>query len=398
MIGFKHDVCVIGGCGHVGLPLSIMLAHAGKKVCIQDINTEAIALIQSGRMPFLEEGAESLLAEVLANGNLSLSDDPGVIRESEAIILIIGTPVDEFLNPRVSDMKKAMDVYGQLFVDGQLLILRSTLYPGTSQMINGWLKDKRLRIDVAFCPERIAEGRAIQELKQLPQIISAFNESGYRRARELFGSLTDDLIDVEPMEAELAKLFTNSWRYLKFSIANQFYMIANDYGVDYYKIHHAMTHNYPRAMDLPKPGFAAGPCLFKDTMQLAAFYGNNFYLGHAAMLVNEGMPNYIVRSLKKRGDISGKTVGIIGMAFKANSDDKRSSLSYKLRKILETECRKVLCTDIYIQDPSFLPLDEVIERADLLILGVPHREYADIDTRGKEMVDVWNYYNRGARI
>ena len=398
MIGFKHDVCVIGGCGHVGLPLSIVLAHAGKKVCIQDINTEAIALIQSGMMPFLEEGAGNLLAEVLASGNLSLSDDPGVIRESEAIILIIGTPVDEFLNPRVSDIKKAMDDYYKWLVDGQLLVLRSTLYPGTSEMINGWLRDKGLQVDVTFCPERIAEGKAVQELRELPQIISAFTESGYRRARELFSKLSTDMIDLEPKEAEMAKLFTNSWRYLKFSIANQFYMIANDYGVDYYKVHHAMTRNYPRAIDIPKPGFAAGPCLFKDTMQLAAFYGNNFYLGHAAMLVNEGMPNYIVRSLKRTHDISGKTIGILGMAFKANSDDKRSSLSYKLRKILETECREVLCTDVYIKDPSFVSIDEVIERADLLILGAAHREYASIDTHGKEIVDIWNFYDRGAKI
>lgn len=255
-----------------------------------------------------------------------------------------------------------------------------------------------LNVDLAFCPERILEGYAIQEIYQLPQIISSFTPNGLRRARELFSLFSDDIIELSPIEAELAKIFTNTWRYISFAVANQFFSIANDHGLDYYKIRHAMMHNYPRAKDLPKAGFAAGPCLFKDTMQLATFDNNNFFLGHAAMLVNEGQPTYIVRCLLNKYPLHEMTVGILGMAFKANSDDARESLSYKLRKILEHECKQVLITDPYVVDDRIKPVKDVIDESDILILGAPHHAYKDLDTKNKPVVDIWNYFGKGGVI
>jgi UDP-N-acetyl-D-mannosaminuronic acid dehydrogenase len=150
---------------------------------------------------------------------------------------------------------------------------------------------------------------------------------------------------------------------------------------------------------LPRAGFAAGPCLFKDTMQLAAATSNTFELGHAAMLVNEGLPNFIVRHLKRKHDLASMRVGLLGMAFKADSDDPRESLSYKLRKILEYEAAAVLCTDVYIKDPSFYPLAEVLDRADILIVAAPHREYRGLELpEGKPVVDIWNIYVKGASL
>ena len=160
---------------------------------------------------------------------------------------------------------------------------------------------------------------------------------------------------LEPEEAELAKLFTNTWRYIKFATANQFWMMANDFGLDFARIRHAIAYDYPRAADLPMPGFAAGPCLLKDTMQLAAFNRNNFVLGHSAMLINEGLPLYLVSRLEDRFDLGELTVGILGMAFKGGSDDPRDSLAYKLRKILTLKARETLCTDPYVVDDRFLP-------------------------------------------
>jgi UDP-N-acetyl-D-mannosaminuronic acid dehydrogenase len=198
------------------------------------------------------------------------------------------------------------------------------------------------------------------------------------------------------MEAEVAKLFTNVWRYIQFAIANQFYQIATQFDLDFYKLYKAITYKYPRAESFPGAGFAAGPCLFKDTMQLAAFSNNSFFLGHAAMLINEGLPNFIVQRLKEKYDLKDKIVGILGMAFKANSDDIRESLSYKLRKLLEMEAKKVLCSDVYISERGFVSADDIISSSDLVILATPHREYADlyIDNR-KILVDVWNFYGRG---
>jgi len=393
-----YDICVVGGCGHVGLPLAICFANAGKRVIIFDIDEDALATVSSGVMPFKEEGGEEHLKLAIKSGRLHLSNSPEAISKSDAVILIMGTPVDEHLNPSFTGIIRTIKKYLPYFTNGQLLVLRSTVYPGTSQKIERIIRKSGLVVDVAFCPERIAEGFAIKETHELPQIVAAFTQRGMRRARDLFQTFTDDIVELEPMEAELAKLFTNVWRYIQFAIANQFYSIANDHGLDYYRIHHAITHNYPRAKDLPRAGFAAGPCLFKDTMQLAAFSKNSFFLGHAAMLVNEGQPAYIVDCLRRRYPLHKMTVGILGMAFKGDSDDSRESLAYKLRKILEIECQEVLITDPYVKDERIRPLQEVIEKSDILIVGAPHTVYKELLIDDKPVVDIWNLFGRGGLI
>lgn len=393
-----YDVCIIGGCGHVGLPLAIALADKGKSVCVQDINQAAVSAVEKGKMPFFEEDATPLLKRAIENGRLHVSLDPSCIADSEILICIVGTPVDEHLNPKFSLMKSVIGEYIEYFRDGQLLILRSTVFPGITAKVRDWLAQKGKKIHVAFCPERILEGKAMTELKSLPQIISSFSKEGLRMSRELFSCLTDDIVEVEPMEAELSKLFTNVWRYIKFAAANQFYMIANSYGLDFYNIYRAMTHNYERAKDLPRPGLAAGPCLFKDAMQLGAFNDGDFYLGHSAMLINEGLPNYMVKRLKQKYDLSGMTVGILGMAFKAGSDDIRESLSYKLKKILELEALQVFCTDPYVDDDRLLPLEEVIGKSDIIVIATPHHEYSELDIKDKIVADVWNVTGNGGLI
>jgi UDP-N-acetyl-D-mannosaminuronic acid dehydrogenase len=205
-------------------------------------------------------------------------------------------------------------------------------------------------------------------------------------------------VPLSPEEAELAKLFTNTWRYIKFATANQLFMIANDFGLDFARIRAAMTFDYPRAADLPGAGFAAGPCLLKDTMQLAAFNNNNFVLGHASMMVNEGLPLYIVSKLEESFDLSNATVGVLGMAFKGGSDDTRDSLAYKLRRILRFKARKVLATDPYVtSDDSLVPLETVLAESDLLVLAAPHPEYRDLDTT-TPLVDVWGFTGSATRV
>src|SRR6201986_1493323 len=227
------------------------------------------------------------------------------------------------------------------------------------------------------------------ELFELPQIVSARSSAALDRAAKLFGLLTDTVVPMTPEEAELAKLFTNVWRYIKFATANQLYMMANDRGLDFERIRQGLTLDYPRAADMPGAGFAAGPCLFKDTMQLAAYNYNNFALGHTAMAINEGMPLYLMHRLEQRYDLAAMTVGICGMAFKGGSDDTRSSLSYKLKRILAFKAAAVLCTDPYVTtDPALLPLPEVIERSDLLVIATPHPEYRELKTT-KPVADIW---------
>lgn len=395
---FDHDVVVVGGCGHVGLPLAIALASRGLDVAIQDIDARAVDLVLSGELPFMENAAQPMLAKALAHGKLTATTDSGVIGRAEAVIVVIGTPVDEHLNPDPHAVTKALRESVDSFGDGQLVVLRSTVYPGVTRHIERLFSEAGLDLDVAFCPERIAEGRAMEELFSLPQIVSGRTQEARARAAKLFGVLTESIVELEPEEAELAKLFTNNWRYIKFAAANQFYVMANDHGLDYDKIRKALAHDYPRAADMPGAGFAAGPCLFKDTMQLAAFTDNSYILGHSAMLVNEGLPLYLVTRMERAHDLADLRVGILGMAFKGESDDIRSSLSYKLKRILEFRSREVFCTDPYVTvDDTLLSLEEVIERSDVLVIGAPHRVYADVLT-DKPVVDVWNLLGNGTTV
>lgn len=392
------SVVVVGGCGHVGLPLAISLANIGVNVVALDIDEVKVDQVLSGVMPFLEPGTPKLLRTVLDRGTFHATTDPATISDAETIIVVIGTPVDEHLNPEPDAVIQAIDGCMPFLKDGQLLILRSTIFPGVTRKIESQIQERGLKIEVAFCPERIAEGFALEELASLPQIVGGRSESCFDRAEELFGRLGVETIRVTPEEAELAKLFTNTWRYIKFAIANQFYVMATKAGLDYENIRHAITHNYPRAKDLPKAGFAAGPCLLKDTMQLAAFSNNAFHLGHSAMLVNEGLPLFLVEHLEESHDLSRMTVGVLGMAFKGDSDDSRSSLSYKLRRILKFKSKEVLCTDPYVtDDSSFLSLKEVMDRSDLLILATPHSEYHGLES-SKPILDIWNITKSGRQL
>jgi UDP-N-acetyl-D-mannosaminuronic acid dehydrogenase len=373
-------------------------ASRGRSVALYDVDTAAVELVKRGRMPFREQGADQLLPKVLASGSLTATTDPQVIGTAENVIVVVGTPVDRHLSPDIGAVMRALEPDLDHFVDGQLLVLRSTVYPGVTTMVAKRLRDLGKLVHVAFCPERIAEGQALEEFSSLPQIVSGYDTEAVERAASLFRTLTHDIVELAPEEAELAKLFTNAWRYIKFATANQFFMIANDSGLDFERIRHAITHEYPRASDMPGPGFAAGPCLFKDTMQIAALNENRFTLGNASVMINEGLPLYVISQIERRYDLSVMSVGIMGMAFKGGSDDVRSSLSYKLKRILGLKTRRVLCTDPHVTtDAELLPLETVLSESDLLIVAAPHNEYKGLDIT-VPAVDLFNVLGRGVRI
>jgi len=388
---FARDVAVIGGCGHVGLPLALTFADLGLKTLIYDINESAVNQVRSGEMPFEEDGAPEMLRRVVQSGQLSVEAVPDHIAECEHLVLIVGTPVDEHLNPSFTSIHRAIDGCAKHLRNGQVMILRSTVYPGISRHIQDYLLDKGLNIRVAFCPERVAQGHSLREFRELPQIVSAFDEQTLQRVSKLFARIAPELVVMEPIEAELCKLMTNAWRYLQFATVNQFYMIASQHGLDFQRILYGCRHNYPRMAGMPGPGFAAGPCLVKDTMQLAAFSRNTFVLGHAAMLINEGLPAHLVELAKRKTDLRDKQVGILGMSFKSESDDPRDSLSYKLRKLLTLECHRVLCHDPYVKDSSFVPLETMLAESEVLFVGTPHKRYRNLHIPpGRLLIDVWN--------
>ena len=389
-------IAVVGGCGHVGLPLAVSLAASGAEVASFDINPGSVEMVNRGEPPFFEKDLKETLHSVLGK-NFFATLDSSSISDADILIMIVGTPLDVHLNPDPNAVVEAIREILPHMKEGQLLILRSTVFPGVTRRVELLIEESKKGIRVSFCPERIVEGAAMLELKLLPQIIGARDETTFKQSETVFGLLGVTPVRTTPEEAELAKLFTNTWRYIKFAAANQFWMMATEVNVDYEKVRSAIRFDYPRASDLPGSGFAAGPCLFKDTMQLAAFTGNDFPLGNAAMLINEGQPNFIVDKLKAKYPLEKMTVGILGMAFKGESDDSRSSLAYKLKRILKFNTKIVLCSDPYVEDASFVPLDKVLAEADLLIIGAPHRIYSQIQSE-KPVVDIWNILGKGTLL
>ncbi|HYG75745.1 MAG TPA: nucleotide sugar dehydrogenase [Planctomycetota bacterium] len=394
----KADICVVGGAGHVGLPLALAFAHKGQRVIAYDINKEALEVIGKGKMPFIEYGAEPILKEVL-NKTLFLSSDIHDISTARFVVITVGTPVDEFLNPK---LRALLDFINKLYSHldpEQTIIIRSTVYPRTCRQLKHVLDSKSGGDwNIAYCPERIAQGYAIEELGKLPQIVSGLTEKAVADVTKLFSLIAPSVIRLDIEEAELAKLFSNAWRYIQFATANQFYMISEQLGSDFNKVRRAMVEGYGRAASLPGPGFAAGPCLLKDTMQLAAFNSNSFMLGHSAMMVNEGLPGFLVEQLEKRHDLKTKKVGILGMAFKADIDDTRDSLSYKLGKILRFHGATVLYSDEFAKDPTFISKEDLVSKSDIVIVGVPHSAYKTLSVpQNVDVVDVWNVLPKGPK-
>ncbi len=389
----KEKICIIGGCGHVGIPLGLAFASKNFDVTLVDVNPQAVENINRAHLPFKEDGAEELLAAHVGK-NLRATSDAEVVRKQDVVVFVTGTPVDEHLNPKIHDVMKVLNAYLPLLNRRQLIVLRSTIFPGVTRIVEETLKARLGAANLAFCPERIVQGKGIEEIFNLPQLVSGVNKKAENAAAALFAAIAPKIIRIKPEEAELAKLMTNAWRYLEFAIANQFYMMAEREGLDFYRILEAMKEDYPRAKHFARAGLAAGPCLFKDTMQLSAFHNNEFFLGHSAMLVNEGLPNFLVSQLEEKmgGSLKGKKIGVMGLAFKADNDDIRESLSFKVKKLLEMKMAEVLVTDEFV--PGTMPLKKFVKEAEGVILGVPHSAYKGLKLK-QPFVDCWGCWARG---
>ncbi len=385
----KYDVTIIGGAGHVGLPLGLSFANKKIKVCLLDINKKNLNKIKNGIMPFIEYGAERILKKTIKNNYIDVTDNPVVISKSKYVFITLGTPVDEFSNPKINLFLGVIKKYKKFFRKEQIIIIRSSVFPNICSHIKRILGEK-IKWNIAYCPERIVQGYSIKELSKLPQIISGFTKKSITESDKLFKKITNKTIKCSIEEAELAKLFTNSLRYIQFAISNQFYMIADSNNINFDNLRSIMTFGYERAEKLPSAGFAAGPCLLKDTMQLHSFIDNKFLLGQASMMINESLPNYIISKIEKKFKLNNLNVGILGMSFKANIDDTRDSLSFKLKKQLEFKNCTVRCSDYHIDDNSFFPENELIKKSKVIIIAVPHDKYKKINfPKDKLIINLW---------
>ena len=384
----KFDVCIVGGAGHIGLPLGLLLKSKDKKVVLYDKNIKVINKINSGIMPFIEKGGEKLLKK--NKKKILATNDINYVKNVKIVIVCIGTPIKNNLKPNFKYFFQLFRELKNYLNKNQVIIIRSSIYPGSCEKIVKILGKKFKHI--SYCPERVVQGLAIEELPRLPQVISGLSNKSISVSKKLFKLICRKIIITSVLEAELIKLFSNAWRYINFSISNEFHMICENLNINYSKLRKIMINGYARNKDIPLAGFAAGPCLFKDTIQLSAFLQNKFSLGKAATLINENFPNFMLKKLKEKykNKLKKKTIGILGLAFKAEVDDLRDSLSVKLIKLIKRNNLKVVFSDEYINYPESITKEKLIKKADIIIIATPHKAYNKIRfPKNKKIIDTW---------
>lgn len=396
----------IFGVGRVGLPLALVLADKGFQVTGIDVDPYRINLLKNKIMPFMEEGAQPLLEKHSGKNFQVFSQEhiDRIVAESEMIIFTLGTPIDDTYSPNFSDIEKLIRRISPALKSGHTIILRSTVSPGaTEQLARQLEKQTKLSIGVnlflAYCPERIAEGKSVEELAQIPQIIGSLDEMSAKKAAEVFEKIAPEILFTKPRSAELAKLFCNMYRYIDFAIGNEFMMIAESYGCDIYEVLGLVNKDYKRG-NLKSPGFTAGPCLVKDGFFLID-KSPYMELVTAAWRLNENIPGYILSRIKAEvKDLHRRKVAILGLAFKKNIDDIRYSLSPKLQRYFLAEGAKVAVHDPFIDSQ---PLQDSIAGADILILGVNHDAFRSLtfehlrDQVSEDCLifDIWNMFGTG---
>jgi len=388
----RADIVIIGGAGHIGLPLGLLFANKGKKVILYDKDKINIEKINNLKMPFMEEGGEKLLKKNIKR--IFATTDKKFIRLAKIIIVCVGTPVKN----SKPDLRFFFKMFGEIkdHIDPKkLLAIRSSVYPGTCLKIQNFLGKKFNNI--SYCPERVVQGKSISELPKLPQIISGVSKKSINQSSKLFKLICKKIIVTSILEAELIKLFSNAWRYINFSISNQFYMICEKFDIDFKNLRNNMMEGYERNKSIPKAGFAAGPCLYKDTVQLNAFLKNSFTLGIAATEINQGFPKFIYNKIKKKfkNKLKIKKIGILGIGFKSDIDDVRDSLSIDLLNFLSKKGLRVYISDPYVKMRGIIEKNKLIKSSDIIILGVPHSSYKKIKIpKNKFLVDSWEFFEK----
>ena len=383
---FNKTISIVGGTGHVGLPLGLALAEQNFHVQLIDINKENVVKVNKGIMPFLEDGAEKILKKNIKKNNIFSSDRIELIKRSKYIIVCIGTPVNKHLEPETKNFLNFFKTLNKIINKNHIIIIRSSVYPGICNKIYKILKNK----NIAYCPERIVQGKSLKELPKLPQIVSGYTDLSVLHSKKIFRKISKKILVTNILDAELIKLFSNAYRYINFSITNQFYQICEKLNIDYKKLRELMIDGYSRNKDLALPGFTAGPCLLKDTMQLSSFLKGKFQLGYEAMKINEGLPIFLIKKLEERLSIKNKNIGILGMSFKSETDDTRDSLSIKLRNYLRKRKLKYFCSDPYYKDDEIINSKLLIKKSDIIIVATPHLEYKNLRLpKNKVLVDVW---------
>jgi UDP-N-acetyl-D-mannosaminuronic acid dehydrogenase len=390
------SVAVIG-VGRIGLPLALSFADSGLDVVGVDKVPSVLQSIQSGRMPFEETGTQELLERVLAGGRLRLTDRIEEAAACDHIVLTLGTPAFSHIEIDISDIRSVTDDLLPVLRDGHSLILRSTVAPGTTDWLAGYIEQRRGFIPgedvfVSHVPERIAANRYLAEISTLPCIVGGVGAGSGSKAAELFDVFDTEIVQTTPVQAELAKIWTNILRYTNFALPNLLMMNCEQYEANVFEVIDLINHDYPRG-GIGKPGLTAGICLRKDfTFSEERSSAPGMLL--AVSRVHETVPLFLVQGLKLRlGDsLRDRKVAVLGLTFKRDSDDARDSLSYKLIRLLERELAVVARHDPYVPAESE-PLETALAGADAVVIATNHSAYDHVlpqVPRSALLVDPWN--------
>ncbi|MCI0544498.1 MAG: nucleotide sugar dehydrogenase [Actinobacteria bacterium] len=409
--GAPEDITMsVIGIGRVGLPLALSFADAGLRVFGVDRNQEHVDVINSGVLPFIEHGAGPLLKDGLATGRFVAStDSAGSVSVSDVVVLTVGTPLNTDMRSDTSQLVAALAEIGPSLQPGTLVITRSTISPGTTDrvVIPTLERLSGLKVGedlfVAFCPERIAEGKAVEELRELPEIIGGADSESGELAAGMFRLLNPEkqLHLTDPLSAELAKLYTNVYRYVNFALANEYALIAEHYERDAHHIIRMLRDGYQRA-PIPLPGPAGGPCLSKDGYFLIEeLTFPDFVL--TAWKMNDSVPAHLVQRLRdalrqKEKDLDGLKVAVLGQAFKADIDDDRLSPARHVIEMLQKYGAVVVVHDPYLSD---VELDTALRDAEAVVLATNHSVYYGLDMKrlkdlvapGCVIVDAWSVFD-----
>jgi UDP-N-acetyl-D-mannosaminuronic acid dehydrogenase len=400
------DVAVIG-LGRVGLPLALSFADRGLRVIGVDNDPVRLGAVREGAMPFQETGAQELLERVHGTGRLELYERVADAARARHIVITLGTPSFSHIEIDMRDIRSALDDLLGVLTPGHSLILRSTVAPGTTEFVAGYLaKHRGFRIGedvfVAHAPERIAAGRFLEEIDTLPCIVGGVGARSGEVAGELFGVFDAPLVQTTPVQAELAKIWTNILRYATFALPNLLMMDCERYDANVFEVIDLINRDYPRG-GIAQPGLTAGTCLRKD-FAFSEERSNAPGMLLAVSRVNESVPLFLVEGMRRRlGSLSDRRIAVLGLAFKADTDDERDSLAHKLVRLLERELADVAIHDPHVPTPT-APLEQVLQDADVVVIAANHSEFRTPATLGAIsalasdgclVVDPWNCWGSG---
>jgi UDP-N-acetyl-D-mannosaminuronic acid dehydrogenase len=400
---FEYDVSVIG-LGRVGLPLALSFADRGLKTLGVDKDPERLATVKAGVMPFQERGTQDLLERVIAGDGFSLSTRIEEAAGGRYIVLTLGTPNLWHIEIDISDIRTALDALLPVLREGHHIVLRSTVAPGTTEFVAGYLEQQRgfevgRDVFVAHAPERIAENQFVEEITSLPHIVGGVDEQSTDAVASLFDVFGPRIEKTTAVQAELAKIWTNIFRYTNFALPNLLMMNCEQYGANVFEVIDLINRDYPRG-GIAMPGLTGGTCLRKDF----AFSEERSVAPGMLMSVsrvNESVPLFLAEGMKKRlGTLRGKKVAVLGLTFKRNSDDLRDSLSSKLVRLLERELAKVVAHDPHapVATESF---EDAVSDAAAVVVATNHDDFSQAEALrvlneraadGCLVVDPWNSF------